>query len=86
MLLVQPTRNKIGRKIKIYAEIIFLHTCNRPEKPLMSILKLFVDTFVISLKREVIIITLLNENIVFLHLEMIVQRRKKEKSESVKVV
>ena len=35
-----------------------LHISNGPEIPLMSILKLFVDTFVSFLKREVIIISL----------------------------
>ena len=52
----------------MYAEIIFLHVCNRPEIPLMSDLKLFVDTFVSLLKREAIIISLSNENTVVLDL------------------
>ena len=42
----------------MYAEIIFLHISNGLAIPLVSILKLFVDTFVIFLKREVIIISL----------------------------
>ena len=36
--------------------MIFLLISNRSEFPLMSILKLFVDTFVSFLKKEVIII------------------------------
>ena len=42
----------------------------------MSILKLFVDTFVSFLKREVIIISLWIENIVVLDLEVIIQKGK----------
>ena len=52
----------------IYAEIIFLHISNGSEIAFMSILKLFVDTFVSFLKREVIIISLRIENIVVLDL------------------
>ena len=32
--------------MRIYAEIIFLHISNGTDIPLISILKLFVDTFV----------------------------------------
>ena len=52
----------------IYAEIIFLHFSNRSDIPLMSTLKLFVDTFVSFLTREVIIISFWMENIVVLDL------------------
>ena len=61
----------IGWLIKIYAEIIFLHISNGLEIPLMSILKLFVHTFVSFMKREVIIISLWIENIVLLDLWMV---------------
>ena len=45
----------------IYAEIIFLHISDGSEIPFMSILKLFFNTFVSFLKREVIII-FINDN------------------------
>ena len=48
--------------------MIFLHISNRSEIPLMSTLKLFVDTFVNFVKREIIIIFLWIENIVDLDL------------------
>ena len=48
--------------------MIFLHISNGTEIPLMSILKLFIDTFVSFLKREVIIISLWIENMVILDL------------------
>ena len=48
--------------------MIFLQIFNWPEVPLMSALKLFVDTFVSFQKKEVIIILLRNENIVVLDL------------------
>ena len=48
--------------------MIFLNISNWPEIPLMSILKLFLDPFVSVLKWEVIIFSLLNENIVVLDL------------------
>ena len=48
--------------------MVFLHIFNGSEIPLISILKLFVDTFVSFLKREVIIIFLCIENIVVLDL------------------
>ena len=40
--------------IRIYTDIISLHISNHSEISLVSILKLFVDTFVSFLKREVI--------------------------------
>ena len=46
----------------------FFHISNGSEILLKSILKLFVDTFVSFLKREVIFISPLNENIVVLDL------------------
>ena len=49
--------------IRIFAEIRCLHISNGSEIPLMSILKLFVDTFVSLLKRQVIIISISIENI-----------------------
>ena len=79
----------IGCLIGIDAEIIFFHISNVSDIPLMSILKLFVDTFVSFLKREVIIFPLWTENIVVLDSQMIIQRRKKckkKKNESEKVV
>ena len=48
--------------------IIFLHISYRPEIRLMSILRLFLDTFVSFLRREVIIISISNENIMVLEL------------------
>ena len=48
--------------------MIFLHISNGTEIALMSILKLFLDIFVSFLKREVIIISLLSENILVLDL------------------
>ena len=62
--------------------MIFLHISNGSEIQLMSILKLFVDTFVSFLKREVIIISLLIENIVVL--DFLNDYPKKEKNESMK--
>ena len=50
---------------KIYAEKIFLHISNESEIPLMSILKLFVYTFVSFLKRDIIIISFWIDNIAF---------------------
>ena len=62
--------------------MIFLHISNGSEIQLMSILKLFVDTFVSFLKREVIIISLLIENIVVL--DFLNDYPKKEKNGSMK--
>ena len=57
--------------------ILYLfHIFNRPVILLMFILKLFVYTFVNVLKREVNIISLLNEVITGLDLYMIILRRK----------
>ena len=47
---------------------MFLHISNGLESQLMSILKLFVDTFVSFLERDVIIISLWIENIVVFNL------------------
>ena len=56
---------------------------NRTDIPLMSILKYFF-IFVNFLKRDVIILSLWNENIVVLDLYMIILRRtKKKKKEKV---
>ena len=69
-------RDKISNwLIEIYAEIIFLHISNGSEIPLISILKSFVDTLVSFLKWEVIIISLLIENIVVSDLSMTIQTR-----------
>ena len=56
-----------------------LHICNGSKIPFMFILKLCVDTFVNFLKPEVIITSLLIEIILFLDLQMIIQRRKRRK-------
>ena len=48
--------------------MIFLHISNGSEIPLMSILKLFFDTFVSVQKRKKIIISLWIENVVVLDL------------------
>ena len=58
---------------------MILHISNRPEISLLSILKSFVDTFVSFLKREVIIISLCNENIVVLHYKSLFKEVKKGK-------
>ena len=47
-----------GWSIRIYAEIIFLHISNGLEILFMSILKLFVETFVGFSERWIIIIFL----------------------------
>ena len=73
----------------------FFNISNRPEIPLMSILKLFFDTFVSFLRREVIIISLSNEDILVLDLQSddnsekkkcISEKEKMENSELVKAV
>ena len=73
----------------------FFNISNRPEIPLMSILKLLFYTFVSFLKREVIIISLSNEDILVLDLQsddnsekkkMYSEKEKMENSESVKAV
>ena len=69
----------IGWQIRIYAEIIFLHISNGSEILLMSILELFIDTFVNLLKRKVIIISLWIEKIVDLDWKMIIQGKNKWK-------
>ena len=68
--------------------MIFLHISNGSEIPLMSVLKLLVDTFVSFLEREVIIISLRIENMGNLDLSMIIKRmkKKKKKKKSVKLV
>ena len=59
--------------------MIFLHISNRPEIPLMSVLNFFIDIFVSFLKREVISISVCNENRVVLDLQMIIRGWKKWK-------
>ena len=51
----------------------------RPEVPLMSAYKLFVDAFISFQKREVIIILICNENRVVLDLYIIILGRTKRK-------
>ena len=58
--------------------MIFLHISNRPEIPFISILQLFVSILVSFLKREVIIISLSNEN-TFINYNL--KKEKKGKSE-----
>ena len=58
---VTTTWEKISRWLinkRIYAEIKFFHISDGSETPLMSALKLFVDTFVSFMKMDVIIISL----------------------------
>ena len=62
--------------------MIFLHISNGSEIPLMSVLKLLVDTFVSFLEREVIIISLRIENMGNLDLSMIIKRMKKKKKKN----
>ena len=67
-MLLLPVLWQHGIKllITIYAEIVFFHISNGSDIPFMSILNLFVDTFVSFLKRKLIIISLYIEKIVVL--------------------
>ena len=58
----------MGRKIMIYAEIIFLHISFESEIQLMSILKLFFDAFVGFIEKGGNYYLTLNENILVLDL------------------
>ena len=59
--------------------MVFLHISNQPEIPLMTILKSFVYAFVSFLKKEVIITSLCNTNIVVFDLYMIISQREEKR-------